>query len=123
MGKCIVCGASHASCGPQTTVTPVDERMTERGSPVALKKYRVTVENRRSTHETIMLLPEDEAARIGAVEYVKGEAQEKPAKAAAPRANKARTPRANKAKAPAASKQAPPATGGVEDATDPGASE
>lgn len=106
-----------------------------------LKRYKVTERVGRSDVETIMKLTEEEAARLGVEEYVKDAPKRratarsgaKPtgAKGAKPAANKARKPAANKA-APAGEKPAdpaPPATetekpaGGVEDASDPDASE
>ncbi|WP_052961589.1 MULTISPECIES: hypothetical protein [unclassified Leucobacter] len=114
-----------------------------------LKRYKVTERVGRSDVETIMKLTEEEAARLGVEEYVKDApkrrttarsgAKPSGAKGAKPAANKARKPAANKARKPAANKAAPagdkpadpapPATetqkpaGGVEDASDPDASE
>jgi len=74
---------------------------------MALKEYEVTVDGRHP-HKTTMLLSEADAKRLGAVEV----------KAARPASNKARNP-SNKAAKPAATKS----RAGVEDASDPDASE
>ena len=95
-----------------------------------LKRYEVKVQTGRNTVDTIMKLTPDEAERIGAKEYVKDGA--KPGTSRAPKgrtaANKSRTPR-NKSSKPAAvktalaSKPAETPKVGIEDASDPGASE
>ncbi|MFB7843628.1 hypothetical protein [Microbacterium sp. NPDC056052] len=82
---------------------------------MGLKEYEVLTEGRHP-HKTTMLLNDVDAKRLGVLGSE--------AKAAKAPANKARTP-ANK-KAPAKSPvqpAAPPAPSGVEDASDPDASE
>lgn len=130
MAKCKVCGAPHRSCGPSTTVIPVDERIeTREQGDMSLKRYTIT-SGRRGEHTVTVKLSDDEAKRLGVFDQSapsegKPAAKKAPAKTSTPR--KARTPR-NKAAKPAADKAAetapatPPA-GSVEDASDPDASE
>lgn len=90
---------------------------------MTLKRYNVTVNDRRST-QTVLQLSDEDAARAGLTEKDLWTPEGKPArKAPAKPANKARAPR-NKAaaKAPAKPVENPPAPA-VEEATDPGASE
>ncbi|MGK9222064.1 MULTISPECIES: hypothetical protein [unclassified Microbacterium] len=87
MGTCKICGAQHASCGPRTTVVPVDERIeTREATDMALKRYNVKLRTGRHETETVMKLTPDEAKRLGATEV----------KQAAAPANKARTAPKNK---------------------------
>lgn len=93
-----------------------------------LKRYEVQVRTGRNTVDTIMKLTPEEAERLGATEYVKSgkPSTARPAKGRTP-ANKARTPRNKASKpaaktAPAAPAAEPPRTG-IEDASDPDASE
>lgn len=124
MAKCKVCGAPHKACGPSTTVIPVDERIEtrERGD-MSLKRYRMK-SGRRGEHTITVKLSDADAKRLGA-EPIDG-SPEKSTKAAKP-ANKSRTA-ANKTAKPKVEKVAAtpapqtPATG-VEDASDPDASE
>lgn len=37
--RCLVCGASHASCGPATDVVPVDQRIKEKTRMGTVKRY------------------------------------------------------------------------------------
>ena len=93
-----------------------------------LKRYTVTVKSGRNEVETILKLTPEEAQRLGGTEYVKDSAAPKRATRAKSRTatSKPRTPR-NKAVKPAADKAAKVAdskpANGIEDATDPGASE
>lgn len=90
---------------------------------MTLKRYNVTVNDRRST-QTVLQLSDEDAARAGLTDKDLWTPDGKPpAKAAAKPVNKARTPR-NKAAAKAAAKpvENPPAPA-VEEATDPDASE
>ncbi len=110
MVGCRICGAPHVSCGPPSTVTPVDSHITEGGLTVGLNRYEVTVEGR---HKTTLLLSDEDAKRMGVL-------KEKPARA--PR--KARGSVSNKARTPSNKAAAKPADrGGVEAASDPGASD
>lgn len=92
-----------------------------------LKRYAVQVQSGRNVVDTILKLTPEEAERLGGTEYVKGgkppSGRTRAAKSRTT-ASKPRTPR-NKATKPAADKTAKPseAAGGIEDATDPGASE
>ena len=97
---------------------------------MSLKRYTIT-SGRRGEHTVTVKLSDDEAKRLGVFDQStpsegKPAAKKAPAKTSTPR--KARTPRSNKAAKPAADKAAeaapvaPPA-GGVEDASDPDASE
>lgn len=94
---------------------------------MTLKRYNVTVNDRRST-QTVLQLSDEDAARAGLTDKDLWNPEGKPArKAPAKPANKARTPRNKAAAKPAATAPAkpvetPPAPA-VEEATDPGASE
>lgn len=90
MAKCKVCGAPHKACGPASTVIPVDQRITEGGSTVGLKKYQISVPRRGGDVVTTVKLSDEDAKRLGA----------KPVDVTE---SKARTPR-NKAAKPAADK-------------------
>ncbi|WP_159576099.1 hypothetical protein [Microbacterium sp. 8M] len=88
---------------------------------MGLKEYEVMTEGRHP-HKTTMLLNDADAKRLG----VFGSAE----KAAKTPTNKSRQPAANKkapakaaAKTPAEAEQTPPAPAGIEDASDPDASE
>lgn len=124
MAKCKVCGEPHKACGPSTTVIPVDERIeTREQGDMSLKRYRMK-SGRRGEHTITVKLSDADAKRLGA-EPIDGN-PEKSTKAAKP-ANKSRTA-ANKKAAPKAdkapAKQAPQTpVNGVEEASDPGASE
>ena len=115
MAKCKVCGAPHKACGPSTTVIPIDERIQSRKQgDMSLKRYTIQ-SGRRGEHTITVKLTEEEAKRVGATTL------EKTGK---PASNKARTP-ANKAapkKSTAKPEPSAPAKG-VEEASDPGASE
>lgn len=124
MAKCKVCGAPHKACGPSTTVIPVDERIESREQgDMSLKRYRMK-SGRRGEHTITVKLSDEEAKRLGAEPVDGAPAKAKAAKAPANKsrtaANKTAKPKADKA----AAKPAPqtPATG-VEEASDPGASE
>lgn len=87
MAGCKICGAPHVTCGPPSTVVPVDQRIQEREGPtVALKRYTVPVQVGRNITETVMKLTPAEAERLGGKEIT--------TKARTPQ-NKQRTP-ANK---------------------------
>lgn len=87
---------------------------------MALKEYEVTVDGRHP-HKTTMLLSEAEAKRLNAVEVKRGKPAAKKARPA-PK-NKAVRPAADKAPPTPAPAPAPAPAGGVEDASDPSASE
>ena len=87
---------------------------------MSLKRYTIT-SGRRGEHTITVKLTEAEAKRLGATEV-----GETPAKAAKAPSNKARTPANKTTKRPAAktAEQTPPAPpAGVEEASDPDASE
>lgn len=91
-----------------------------------LKRYEVKVQPGRNTVDTILKLTPEEAERLGATEYVKeGATPARTLSKSRAASTKPRAPR-NKAAKPAADKTATPADppkSGMEDATDPGASE
>lgn len=122
MARCKICGAAHSVCGPATTVIPVDERIENRKQgDMSLQRYTIAT-GRRGEHTTTVKLTEAEAKRVGATP-VGGEK-----KAAKPASNKARTPRNKTGKTvekKVAEKSTEPTTpaSGVEDASDPDASE
>ena len=127
MATCKVCGAPHRSCGPSTTVIPVDERVTSRKKDLmSLQRYTIST-GRRGEHTTVVKLTEAEAKRLGAIPV---DGDEK--KSTTP-SNKARTP-SNKGGQPkkSATKPAPPANpvnkaetkpDASDGASDPGASD
>lgn len=115
MDKCAICGMAHASCGPRTTVVPIDERIALRkGDGMAdLKNYRVKVATRGDRFvETTLLLSDEDAKRQGLSE--KDLVTSKPAPA-----NKAATPAANKsrARAPRTKAKTEPKTAAASDTT------
>ncbi|MEX1078886.1 MAG: hypothetical protein WED09_07245 [Homoserinimonas sp.] len=57
---------------------------------MALKRYNVTVQNRRNKVETIMKLTPEQAAEVGAEEYVKGKQAKAPANKSRSASNKGR---------------------------------
>jgi hypothetical protein len=60
-GRC-PCGAENATCGPPSSVVPVDQLIEEVAAVSGpLKKYRVT----RGGVETVMKLSDADAARLG----------------------------------------------------------
>ncbi len=65
-GRCPVCGELHAACGPAADTTPVDQRMEVAAVGGPLKKYEVTTP---SGVKTTMKLNEDDAKRLGVLEY------------------------------------------------------
>jgi hypothetical protein len=91
---------------------------------MTLKRYNVTVNDRRST-QTVLQLSDEDAKRAGLTEKdlwtPDGKTAAKPAAKSRTSSNKARAPR-NKTAAKPAAKPAEPATS-VEAASDPGASE
>lgn len=84
MAQCRICGAQHASCGPVSTVVPVDHRAERReGDTMTLKRYETTING----HKTTLLLSPEEAKRQGLTETAK------PAGKAAPTNKAARAAR------------------------------
>lgn len=92
MARCPVCSASHASCGPATTVVGIDERVTLRreGTVGDLKKYSVAIPGRHGRTTTTTLLLSDEDATT------QGLLKTKQPKAAVPPQNKAVDSKPNK---------------------------
>lgn len=110
MGKCKLCGAPGSACGGPSSVAPADHKIRE-GDIVSdeLKRYNVTVGNRRGSSETVMVLDEAGAKARGLTEkdLWKPTKSEKPQ--TQPRAPRAQgKPRAKRAAAPK-NKQAAPA--------------
>jgi len=67
VAKCAVCGTQHATCGPRTTVVPIDSAVAERkeGAMSDLKRYAVEIPGRGGPKRTSMLLSDEDAKRQG----------------------------------------------------------
>jgi hypothetical protein len=85
VARCKLCGAPHSSCGPATTVVPIDHNVTKKGDAMTLNRYETTVNGNHTT----LLLSDEDAKRMGL----------KPAGKAEP-TNKAARPAATKGAAP-----------------------
>lgn len=85
MARCKLCGAPHSSCGPATTVVPIDHKVTRKEDGMTLNRYETTVNGNHTT----LLLSDEDAKRLGLT----------PAGKAAP-TNKAARPAATKTAAP-----------------------
>lgn len=99
-GRCAVCGAEHATCGPPSESVPFDQRMEVAAVGEPLKEYEVTLPGGRTT---TMKLNAADAERYGVLEGTSGEQQdsEAPTEDAAAKSrtttrNKARTASSDK---------------------------
>lgn len=87
---CPVCHEAHASCGPPSTSTPVDQPIQEAAVGGQLNRYKVITP---SGVQTVMKLNAADAERLGGIPLDAEPAAQTPpqAKARPSAANKART--------------------------------